>query len=65
MNRQKVEEKVKHIQSLRRDPEAAHVTEDDLLWEFVCYVAELGGELGETAQEILKSRDLDFPRWCA
>ena len=48
------------------DFEVAHSLEDDLMLNFIKHVAEHGDEeLAEMATEVLKSQEIDFPRYCA
>ena len=50
------------------DDEAQHMLEDDLLWTFVTFIAKKDNikvDLKAMANEILKSREIDFNRWCA
>ena len=50
------------------DDKAQHMLEDDLLWTFVTFIAKkdkINVDLKAMAAEILKSRDIDFNRWCA
>jgi hypothetical protein len=48
------------------DDEGAHSREDELREDFIKYVAAHGDKkLKEMAEEILKTSDMDFARWCA
>lgn len=44
------------------DAEGGHVLEDRLLWEFIQEQADYGQPI---AQELMKLKEIDFPRWCA
>jgi hypothetical protein len=56
------------ISSLAADPEAAHSEEDNLHSWFIACIADglyQGNEAQEVAQIIIKTGEIDFPRWCA
>ena len=68
MNIQEIQEKVQHIRDIAGDDEMAHVEEDDLRAEFIRYVASsrhASAELREMANEVLKTEQIEFGRWCA
>ena len=71
MTREQAIEEVESIKEQgREDPESAHWREDALHERFIEEIANgfyLGNEQQciEVAKEILKTRDLDFPRRCA
>lgn len=52
----------------RGDSETAHDLEDKLLWHFVQLAADgdpyAPERLDLIATEVLKSREIDFKRWC-
>lgn len=61
-----IEAAVSRIDSLTWDAETAHRMEDALLVEVLELIAS--GKCQEPeryAQEVLKTRELRFPRWCA
>ena len=61
-----ISDRIKKIHEERGDPERAHDLEDSLYRDFIQHVAEHGPEdLREKAKAILKTEELDFPRWCA
>ena len=47
------------------DFESAHALQDQLVEEFVRYVATQGGPLARKAKAVIEVFDIDFPRHCA
>lgn len=61
-----IKQRVKDIEEMSVDYEAAHFAEDALMREFIAYVRDFGDErIAMMAHELLKVRELDFPRYCA
>lgn len=60
-----IKSSVEEINRLRWDFETAHSLEDQLYRRFVEHVAEQGGELGAMAKQVLKTKEIDFPRYTA
>lgn len=61
-----VEKALRRIKRIRADDETAHMDEDDLHVEVLEAIA--AGECADPvalAREALKSREIDFARWCA
>ena len=62
-------EAIKRVQSIRNsagDDERAHRMEDALYTDFIKHVSETGNKaLREIADEILKTGEINFARWCA
>ena len=58
---------VRRIAASRGDYEVAHSMEDSLMTEFIEYVASqtVDASLAEMAREVLKTRDIDFARYCS
>ncbi len=59
-------EMVQRVNELRGDPEAAHVTEDDLYLKTLMHIA--GGQCSHPhlcATLAADARFIEFPRWCA
>ena len=57
---------VEQIRKSVADPEGAHSLEDRLMIDFIEYVEMSGSrELEVMAREILKTQDIEFPRWRA
>lgn len=54
-----------NIEKSKGDYESAHGLEDNLYQKFVEHVSTTDGDLGVMAKEILKSKEIDFPRYCA
>ncbi len=66
MNTQYISECLIAINQAARDPETAHILEDELYHEFILHVATHGDEnLRNMAMLVLRSKDISFPRWCA
>lgn len=66
MNLKDVKDAVKRVKNLAGDPEGAHCTEDDLYRELLASIADGSCEdPAKCAKEALKTRKIDFPRWCA
>ena len=58
--------RVKQIEDCSCDYEAAHAMEDELYFDFVEYVSVHGNDnLREMADAVLKTKDLNFPRYTA
>jgi len=59
-------QQVENVRHLKHDPEAAHCLEDEL-WDNV--LMAIAGDIGANPQELakaaLKTKEIDFPRWCA
>ena len=54
------------IDAIRLVAEVAHSKEDILMEDFIRYIANGGKkDLRKKAQIILKSTEIDFPRYCA
>lgn len=66
MNIDYIKHCVETIKSAQGDCEFAHGMEDELRKQFIQHVADGDfGELSVMAKEVLKTLDLDFPRYCA
>jgi hypothetical protein len=68
MTIEEIEARVKEIDRIKDDDEAAHGRENDLYMEFIEYVATLPDlplDLAVKAQWCLKTQTIDFARWCA
>lgn len=57
--------RIKHIEDISRDDEAAHCEEDDLRHEVLAYIAKGGDNAQELAKEVLQTTNIDFSRWCS
>lgn len=60
-----IKQRVREIEEMASDDEAAHSAEDSLRHDFIVLVAKGTGNLAEMAKEVLKTSDIDFNRWCA
>lgn len=65
MDIDQVRNRVRHIDNIRADDEAAHAEEDQLHQLVLEYIAQGAPRAAELAQEALKTGDIDFNRWCA
>ena len=63
MTKQEALEAVKEIEAVIDDDEAAHSKEEDLRNQFISDIAKRRSKLGEIAQIVLSTNDLDFARW--
>ena len=67
MTVEEVNERVAEIERIVRDPEAAHVYEDQL-WHDVLFEIAAGvpsAHASNLAVAALQTESLKFPRWCA
>ena len=60
-----VRAEVARIAEMTGDPEAAHGAEDELWRGVLEAIATGNAQAGYLAAEALKTRDLDFPRYCS
>jgi len=67
MTKKEIKKRIKIIASYSRfQYDAAHQDEDDLMRDFIEYVAKNAPEpFRSKAREVLKVKDLDFPRYTA
>lgn len=65
MDIDQVRNRVRHIDNIRSDDEAAHAEEDTLHQDVLQAIADGAPNPAELAQEALKTGDIDFARWCA
>ena len=68
MTTEEINERLQKIEAMKDDDEMAHSEEDYLHQSFIAYVAELKEHLPELAAKaelVLKTREIDFARWCA
>lgn len=62
----RIKEEVDVIERIAKgDVESAHGREDKLWQSVLETIASMGGEQGELAEAALKTKDLDFSRYCA
>ena len=51
---------------ITEDHETAHSLEDNLFHDFVLHISETGtGEQKKLASLVLKTKNIEFKRWCA
>lgn len=66
MNIEQAKHRVEEIRRSAGDDERAHGMEDSLYSDFIKHVQALGIDgVSDVAAEILKTKDIDFSRWCA
>jgi len=66
MTLKEAKKKIAEIESRKDDDESAHILEDGLYEEFILHVAECGDRsLKMMAKAVLKTKDIDFARWCS
>ena len=65
MTKKEIRTAVQEIKGTARDPERAHVREDELYESFITYVAKRDDQLGEKARLVLSVSEIEFERWCA
>lgn len=66
MTLDEIQSRVQYIEAIKGDDESAHSQEDDLHETFIEYLADnYHGEIADMANEILKTRKINFARWCA
>lgn len=66
MTIEEIRKRIAEIDSMSGDPEMAHGMEDDLRADFIKYIAKNGHDpFAAMASEILKTDDMNFPRWYA
>ena len=53
------------IKNAKSDPKLAHSNEDSLYWSVLDAVANGNPNAVEMAKEALKSKEIEFARWCA
>lgn len=59
-----IKTRINAIESEVWDPETAHLLEDTLREDVLCYLAQVApAELGEMARLAVSTRDIEFPRW--
>ena len=65
MDIEHIKSRVANIERLKDDDECAHVLEDNLMQDFIRHVASSGhSELAAMANEVLKTEDIEFGRYC-
>lgn len=62
-----IEDRVDAIAQEAHDPEAAHGDEDDLYEEVLTWIRDHSSDdaARRLAREALRTKELDFSRWCA
>lgn len=60
-----IEKEVRRIEDAKGDPEVQHGIEDDVRVRVLVAIAQGATNARELAEAVLKTSDLDFPRWCA
>lgn len=65
MDVDQVRNRVRHIDNIRSDDEAAHAEEDTLHEDVLQAIADRADNPAALAEEALKTKNIDFARWCA
>lgn len=65
MDIEQARNRVRHIDNIRRDDEAAHAEEDTLHQDALQAIADGAPNPAALATEALKTKNIDFARWCA
>ena len=65
MDVDQVRNRVRHIDNIRSDDEAAHAEEDNLHEDVLQAIADRADNPAALAEEALKTKNIDFARWCA
>lgn len=66
MNLEELKNRIKDISECSGDDEAAHCMEDRLYFDLIKSISEEKCEdIVLCCKEILKTKDIDFQRWCA
>jgi len=66
----RVEEVIERVASIREragDDEIAHIAEDHLWYDVLCFIAYKKIDMATAstlAREALKTKEIDFSRWC-
>lgn len=60
-----IEQKAAEIEAAAHDPESAHSLEDELREQVLQTIADGCADPQALARAALKTRELDFERWCA
>lgn len=65
MTIEEIKGKLERIKSAAGDDEVQHIMEDRLYSEAIEFIAKGGTLTAEMGLEILKTKEMDFSRWCA
>lgn len=65
MTPDEVIKRVAEIAACCDDPEGAHGMEDDLYEDILRGIVAGDADVASIAKEALKTKEIDFPRWCA
>ena len=66
MDLKEIKQRVRKIEEISGDYEAAHSMEDQLHRAFIVHISKTGStEQAKMARAILKTDKMDFCRWCA
>ncbi len=65
MNIEEIQYRIKAINEISHDDEAAHSLEDRLYEDFIKHVSKRKDKIGNMARQILATQEIDFSRWCA
>lgn len=65
MTVKEIKKTIKQIKELASDPESAHTVEDDLYFSVLEEISKNPSNAQVLAKKALKTKKVDFPRWCA
>lgn len=68
MTLKEIRDRLLEITEVSADPEAAHSCEDVLYEDFIRFIStseRVPAAIKEMAQAVLKTKDVNFPRWTA
>lgn len=65
MTSDEVRQRVAAIKAMAGDEEVAHSMEDQLAADVLRSIADGDGDPVSLAAECLRTREIEFPRWCA
>lgn len=65
LNERDVLDEVERIKEIAGDDEMAHSAEDELHQDVLKFIALGQDENGKLAQAALKTKEIEFSRWCA
>jgi len=68
MTLDEIQKEVEDIRESSGDDKSAHSQEDNLYFQFIVYIKNLNikeNDLSKKAEEVLKTQEIEFARWCA
>lgn len=65
MTTEEIQNRIEHIKEIAGDNEEAHVEQDNLMRDFIRYVATFESPIATKAKLVLTVGDIEFERWFA